>query len=278
MNAVRYDDGQVASIVAVGRDITEHKQVALAQEMFQTQFQHAARMAVAGQIAGWAANSLNNYLGVVLGYARLWIDQLAPDHELYADLEQLEMAAEISSQGVRELLSLCCKADTAFTAEVFNLNRMVEQNLFLLRVQVGCNRLDSRLADDLWPVKMRISHCSQLLTNLYLTTAEIIAKGGRVIVETKNSVLNPTHCVEHPTLAPGEFVLLSIIIEDGCGMDSAALAKLAEVFFITGKDGASGTLGLALVYHLVRQNNGFIDAYSEPGHGTTIDIYLPRCG
>ena len=128
---------------------------------------------------------------------------------------------------------------------------------------------------NLWPVKMDPSQIDQILANLCVNARDAIAGVGKVTIGTGNTAFDEVYCTNHAGFLPGEYVLLSVS-DDGCGMDKETLAHIFEPFFTT-KDASKGTgLGLSTVYGIVKQNNGFINVYSEPGKGTSTKIYLPR--
>lgn len=132
-----------------------------------------------------------------------------------------------------------------------------------------------RPAENLWPVRIDPSQIDQILANLCVNSRDAIKGIGKVTIETGNCTLEEDYCAIHPGVLPGEYSTLAVK-DDGCGMDKATLAQIFEPFFTT-KDVGKGTgLGLATVYGIIKQNNGFIDVYSEPGQGATFTIYLPR--
>jgi CheY-like chemotaxis protein len=130
-------------------------------------------------------------------------------------------------------------------------------------------------AGGLWPVKIDPSQVDQLLANLCVNARDAIDGVGKITIETENVHFDPQYCRDHLGFTAGDYVLLAVS-DDGSGMDAETRSHLFEPFFTT-KDAGQGTgLGLATVYGIVKQNNGFINVYSEPGAGTTFRIYLPR--
>jgi CheY-like chemotaxis protein len=127
----------------------------------------------------------------------------------------------------------------------------------------------------LWPINMDPSQIDQILANLCVNARDAIAGVGKLTVETENITFDKEYCEGHAGALPGEYVRIAVS-DTGSGMDKETLAHIFEPFFTT-KDVGEGTgLGLATVYGAVKQNNGFINAYSEPGQGTTFTIYIPR--
>jgi CheY-like chemotaxis protein len=127
----------------------------------------------------------------------------------------------------------------------------------------------------LWPIKVDPSQIDQILANLCVNARDAIADVGLICIETTNCTLDESYCSQNPGSAPGEYVRLTVS-DNGCGMDRKTLDQIFEPFFTTKGIGKGTGLGLATVYGAVKQNNGFIDVNSEPDHGTTFTIYLPR--
>jgi CheY-like chemotaxis protein len=127
----------------------------------------------------------------------------------------------------------------------------------------------------LWHVKMDPSQIDQILANLCVNARDAISGVGKVTIETGKKTFDEEYCKEHLGFISGDFVLLAVS-DNGCGMDKDTLDNLYEPFFTTKEVGKGTGLGLATVYGIVKQNNGFINVYSEPGQGSTFKIYLPR--
>ena len=259
--------GRIVNFVAVKRDITEH--LRMADELHQSQ-----KMESVGRLAGGVAHDFNNMLNVIIGYAELAMEKAAPEDELQADLAEIASAGRRSAEITRQLLAFARKQ--AISPEVIDLNETVESMLKMLRRLIGENiDLAWLPGSGLWQVLMDISQVDQILANLCANARDAVPDVGKVTIETGNVTLDDAYCKNHAEFVPGDFVLLAVS-DTGCGMDSKIREKIFEPFFTTKELGKGTGLGLATVYGIVRQNNGFIHVYSEPGQGTAFKIYLPR--
>jgi two-component system cell cycle sensor histidine kinase/response regulator CckA len=264
---VRDTSGRIVNYVAVKHDITE-------QLKLEAQYQQAQKMESVGRLAGGVAHDYNNMLSVILGYAELALDNVDPSEPLHADLNEILIAARRSTEITRQLLAFARKQTIA--PKVLDLNANVEGILKMLRRLIGEDiDLSWRPQKPLWKIKIDPSQLEQVLANLCVNARDAINGVGKVTIETHMVTLDKAYCADHAGFVPGEFVLLAVS-DDGCGMDKETLDNIFEPFFTT-KDVNKGTgLGLATIYGVVKQNNGFINVYSEPGKGTTVKIYLPR--
>jgi CheY-like chemotaxis protein len=228
-----------------------------------------------GRLAGGVAHDFNNMLGVILGHAEIALEKVDPLQPLHDDLEEIHKAAERSASLTRQLLAFARKQTAA--PKVLDLNQTVRRMLAMLERLIGEDvQLVWKPAADLWSVKMDPSQIDQILTNLCINARDAIANVGTVSIETENSEIDKEYYGDHPGAVPGEYVLLAVR-DDGRGMDKEMLSHLFEPFFTTKEAGKGTGLGLATVFGIVKQNNGFINVKSEPGQGATFSIYLPRC-
>ncbi len=156
------------------------------------------------------------------------------------------------------------------------MNDTVESMLNMLRRLIGEDiDLVWQPCSLLWPVKMDPSQIDQILANLCINARDAISGVGKLTIETGTKTFDREYCSEHAEFVTGDFVLLAVS-DNGCGMDKNTLDNLFEPFFTTKEVGKGTGLGLATVYGIVKQNNGFINVSSEPGQGSTFKIYLPR--
>ncbi len=257
----------------IGIDITERKRAEEERVNLQAQLSQAQKMESVGRLAGGVAHDFNNMLGVILGHTEMALDRMDPDHPFYADLQDIRKAGERSADLVRQLLGFARKQ--AVAPKVLDLNETVEGMLTMLRRLIS---EDIALAwmpgKNLWPVKIDPSQIDQILANLCVNARDAIAGVGELTIETGTMTFDEDYCSQHQGFVPGEYVLLAVS-DTGCGMNTETLDNLFEPFFTTKKVGKGTGLGLATVYGIVKQNNGFINVYSEPEQGTTFRIYLP---
>jgi two-component system, cell cycle sensor histidine kinase and response regulator CckA len=268
------DAGGIINYVAVKRDITEHLHLFAEKEKIQNQFLQAQKMESIGRLAGGVAHDFNNMLSVIIGQTELAMLQSREATPLYAALQEIHKAAQRSADLTRQLLAFARKQ--IVMPQVLDLNDLVASLLKMLRRLIG---EDIHLlwvpGPDLWPVKVDPSQMDQILANLSVNARDAINGVGKITIETKNITVDETDSSKEDGFCPGQYVKL-MVSDNGCGMDKETQFRLFEPFFTT-KDLGKGTgLGLATVYGIVKQNNGFIYVTSEPGKGSAFSVYLPR--
>jgi nitrogen-specific signal transduction histidine kinase/ActR/RegA family two-component response regulator len=255
-------------------DITERKQAEETRAGLEAQLQQAQKMESVGRLAGGVAHDFNNMLAVVLGYTEVALAQVDRDHPIHADLEEVRKAGKRAADLTRQLLAFARKQTVI--PRILDLNETVEGMLKMLHRLIGEDiSLVWHPSPDLWPVRVDPSQVDQMLANLCINARDAIADVGKITIETRNKTFDEEYCAAHAGYVPGDYVRLAVS-DNGCGMDRKTLACIFEPFFTTKVLGEGTGLGLATVHGAVMQNNGFINAYSEPGHGTSFTIYLPR--
>jgi two-component system cell cycle sensor histidine kinase/response regulator CckA len=259
--------GNITSVIETINDVTEKRKL-------QEQLAQSQKMESVARLAGGVAHDFNNMLGVIIGHTEMAMGQLNPLQPLFASLKEIRTAAERSAALTRQLLAFARKQTAA--PRVLDLNETVAGMLKMLRPLIGEDiDLAWRPGSGVWAVKMDPSQIDQILANLCVNARDAIAGVGRITIETGMATFDPCDCIHHPEIVPGAYVSLTVS-DDGCGMDHETLSKIFEPFFTTKEVGKGTGLGLAMVYGIVKQNNGFINVYSEPGRGTTLKLYLPR--
>ena len=250
--------------------LTDHTQ----KKSIESQLIQAQKMESVGRLAGGVAHDYNNISSIIIGYSEMALEKVDQSDAIHGDLMEILSAAKRSTDITRQLLAFARKQTIA--PKVLDLNDTIESMLKMIRRLIG---EDIDLAwmpgAEVWPVKMDPSQVDQILANLCVNARDAIADVGKVTIETKNISFDKDYCDDHTGFIPGEFVLLAVR-DDGSGMTPETADKIFEPFFTTKGVGQGTGLGLATVYGIVKQNNGFINVYSEVATGTSIKIFLPR--
>ncbi len=267
ISPIRNEIGDVVNYVAVARDVTKELEL-------EEQFHQAQKMESVGQLAGGVAHDINNMLSVIIGYAEMAQMGLSQDEFPYSELTEIQKAADRSANITKQLLAFARRQTVS--PKVLDLNSVVVSTLRMLRRLIGEDvELIWKPGLDLWNIKIDPSQIDQMLANLCINARDAISDGGCITIETKNATLDEAFCLDNVGSTTGDFVRVSIR-DDGCGMDSSVLEHIFEPFYTTKEVGVGTGLGLATVYGVVKQNDGFIYATSKPDEGTTFTVYLPR--
>jgi len=259
------DGNPVGSIINL-RDITEQKKL-------QGQLQHAQKMEAVGTLAGGIAHDFNNLLQAVQGYAELLSRAKPTDHPDCAGLQKILNAARRGAELTRQLLTFSRKVESRkrsldLNYEVHEVQRLLERTLPRMI------DIELHLADDLKIVNADPVQMEQVLMNLAVNSKDAMSQGGRLVIETKNVILDAEFCKTNLGSKPGEYVMLGVS-DTGHGMDNRTIAHIFEPFYTTKGPGKGTGLGLAMVYGIVKDHEGYITCHSAPGVGTTFKIYLP---
>jgi two-component system, cell cycle sensor histidine kinase and response regulator CckA len=271
----RDEKGNPLKVIGVIQDITSQKEAEKERKKLESQLIQAQKMESVGRLAGGVAHDFNNMLSVILGYGEMILEKTQPENPLHEYAQEILAAGIRSTSITRQLLAFARKQ--IIDPQVLDLNKTAEDMLKMLRRLIGEDINLAWLPASVWPVSIDPSQLDQILANLCVNARDAIDGVGKITIETATKTFDETYCSEHPGFIPGDFTLLSIS-DDGCGMDKDVQIRVFEPFFTTKEQGKGTGLGLSTVYGIVKQNNGFINVYSEPGKGTTFRIYLPRHG
>ncbi len=262
---LRDAEGNAIAYLSLIRDLTEIK-------ILERQLMTAQKMEAVGTLAGGVAHDFNNLLQVVLGYSELLLDDERFPAPFRDDLTRIRQAATNGADLVQRLLTFSRK--TEFRPRPVNLNRRIEQlRKMLTRTIPKMITIELALADDLAAINADPTQMEQVLMNLAVNARDAMPQGGRLLLETQNVNLDEDYCRIHLGAKPGPHVLLSVS-DTGKGMDRDTLVHIFEPFYTTKGPGEGTGLGLAMVYGIVKQHDGFIMCYSEPSRGTTFKIYF----
>jgi len=263
----QYREGQLAGILGICRDVTER--LSLEQQLRQAQ-----KMEAVGRLAGGVAHDFNNILTAITGYADLLLEDLGTSDRRRDDIAEIRKAAERAAGLTRQLLAF--SRQQVMQAQVLDLNALVADTQNMLGRLLGEDiALVTRLDPALGAVKADPGQLEQVIMNLAVNARDAMPGGGKLTIETANAELDDTYVREHFPARPGSYVMLAVS-DTGTGMSDEVQSHLFEPFFTTKEKGKGTGLGLATVYGIVKQSGGYIWVYTEPGHGTTFKIYLPR--
>lgn len=251
----------------------DHESSEIKRKSLENQLIQAQRMESVGRLAGGVAHDYNNMLSVIIGYTEIAMGNVSDQDPLQEDLNEILKAARRSTEITRQLLAFARKQN--IRPKALCLNDTVESMLKMLRRLIGEDiNLSWKPGGGSNAVFMDPSQIDQILANLLVNARDAIGGVGNITIETKSISINEEYCADHPGFVCGKFMQL-IVSDDGCGMNKEILNNLFEPFFTTKSMGKGTGLGLSMVYGIVKQNNGFINVYSEPEQGTTFRIYLP---
>lgn len=245
-------------------------------EQTEEQLRHSQKMEAIGQLASGMAHDFNNLLTVITGHCQLLLMVLDEDDPKYQSLEQVNKAGGKAATLIRQLLTFSRRE--VVQPEVLDLNKVVENLEKMLGRLIGENiELITATGSALGKVKADPGQLEQVIMNLAVNARDAMPGGGKLTIETENVELDEADAKRFVDIQPGSYVVLTVK-DTGIGMDAETRERIFEPFFTT-KDVGKGTgLGLSTAYGIIKQGNGHIQVFSEPGEGTTFEIYLPQVG
>jgi signal transduction histidine kinase len=256
------------SVVAA---VSDYRQTGV---VFGEEQRQSQKMEAIGRLAGGIAHDFNNMLTVIASYSGMLMETGSLAREDRKAIEQIAQATTRASSLTAQLLAFCRRQ--LVQPIVLNLNEVISHMEPMLHRLIGKDIvLSTVLAPSLGPVKLDPSQVDQVLLNLVVNARDAMPQGGQLTIETANIELDKAYVRQHAGSRPGPHIMLAVT-DTGVGMDGATQARIFEAFFTTKGSGKGTGLGLATVYGIVKQSGGYVTVDSEPGSGTTFEVYFPR--
>ena len=263
------DSGKVTGTRVAFIDITESK-------LLEKLFIQSQKMESIGILAGGVAHDFNNILSIIIGYADLILMNADIDKSLSEEIEEIKLAGERAAALTRQLLAFSRKQ--IVQPKILDLNKLL----------TGIEKMIVRLIGEdieilmipesaLWKVAIDPGQMEQVIMNLAVNAKDAMPNGGKLTIETVNVDLDENYFTDHGIVEkhPGSYVVLTVS-DTGIGIDKETQEHIFDPFYTTKEKGKGTGLGLSTIYGIVKQNNGFIWVYSEPGQGSTFKVYLPK--
>ncbi len=263
---LRDSTGKIRGTIAIDSDISQHK-------LLEAQFRQSQKLEAVGRLAGGVAHDFNNLLTVITGYSEMLVGEAQDRPNLLDYAREIQYAASRAGSLTAQLLAFSRRQISQ--PRVLDLNEVVLHSMKLLRRVIGEDiDIETHLDRQLGRVKVDPIHIDQVIMNLVVNARDAMENGGKLTIETSNQMLDADYAGRHIGVQPGRYCLLAIS-DTGVGMSPEVKNRLFEPFFTTKEAGKGTGLGLSIVYGIVKQSNGEIMVYSEPGRGTTFKVYLP---
>ena len=247
------------------------------QKNMEAQLRQAQKMEAVGTLAGGVAHDFNNLLTTIIGNAELALMQIYKGDPLNEYIEEIKNAGNTAASLTRQLLTFSRKQ--MIQPKVLSINRILHDMEKMLRRLIREDiEMVLDLDSELWPVNIDPGQIEQVSMNLVVNAGDAMPKGGKLLIETANVHLDRTYFRNHGVEnTSGAYVMLALT-DNGTGMDEKTRDRIFEPFFTTKEMGQGTGLGLSTVYGIMKQNNGYVWVYSEPGKGTTFKVYFPKAG
>ncbi len=255
------------AVITMAMDVTD-------QHNLEQQLAHSQKMEAIGQLAGGVAHDFNNLLTVIGGYSSLLLQSLPEYDPAKPHVQEIASAATRAASLTHQLLAFSRK-QVLQPANV-DLNSLVRDSENMLKRLIGEDiEVQFHLAEDELRAMVDAGQFTQVIMNLAVNARDAMPDGGVLTIETLSAQISEEYASTHPEAKAGSYVQVAVS-DTGVGIDPVILPRIFEPFFTTKTAGSGTGLGLATVYGIIKQSNGHIGVYSEPGHGTTFRVYLPR--
>ena len=272
--AIRNERGEPVALMGIVRDISERRRADEEKAKLVEQLRQSQKIEAIGRLAGGIAHDFNNLLTAIAGYGEVALSQLPPGTPARESVEEIQRAAERAAGLTRQLLAFSRKQ--VLQPKVINLNAVVAGLEGMLARVLGEDvELVTALAPELEPTRADPGQIEQVIMNLAINARDAMPQGGVLTIATANVELDELFVRRHAGARAGRYAMLAVS-DTGMGMEPETLERVFEPFFTTKPQGQGTGLGLSTVYGIVKQTGGQIWARSEPGHGTSFEVYLPR--
>jgi two-component system, cell cycle sensor histidine kinase and response regulator CckA len=259
--------GKMIGFVGLMEDVTE-------RDAMERQLVQAQKMEAVGNLTGGLAHDFNNLLGIIVGNLDLLLPMLAPNAQAGEIARDALDAALHGADLTRRLLAFARRQP--LQPQAIDLNQLVANAARLLQRMLDANiEISLDLAPETWPVVADPAQLETSVINLATNARDAMPQGGTLSIATGNRTLDAGYCATHPEVRPGDYALIEIS-DTGSGMTAEVLSHIFEPFYTTKETGKGTGLGLSMVFGFIKQSEGHINAYSEPGVGTTFRLYLPK--
>jgi PAS domain S-box-containing protein len=265
--AFRADDGRVLYYDGIVEDVTERRRL-------EEQLRQAQKMEAVGRLASGVAHDFNNLLTIIMGYSDLLLERVSLPDGMRSPVKEIEKAADQAASLTRQLLAFARKQ--VLQPHIVDLNSLLTNVDKMLRPMIGKNiELVTHLPSGLGRVNADPGQIEQVIMNLAVHARDAMPQGGQLTLEAANVELDSSYASSQESVLPGHYVMIAVS-DTGIGMDAETRARVFQPFFTAKQRGEGMGLALATLYGIVRQSEGHIWVYSEPGKGTTFKVYLPR--
>ena len=263
-NIWRSENGTVLGYQGIIRDISE-------QNRLKAQLLQAQKMEAVGTLAGGIAHNFNNILMTIQGNTSLMLMKTDSSHPHYKKLLKIEEYIQYGSELSNQLLGFA--RGRLSELKVIDVNRLLKNSAAMFSRSKREITIETDFAEDLWPVLIDPGHMDQVMMNLFVNAWQAMPGGGKILIWTRNITTTDSR-ITPPQLKPGRYIQIAVT-DTGTGMDEETRQKIFDPFFTTKKYGEGTGLGLSTVYSIIKNHEGHITVYSEPGKGSTFSIFLP---